>query len=64
MNKTKVELTKYGECLKSILINLPLTYTNTEIYDYVIMPNHLHAVILLQNLKDNKQSLPYIIRTF
>ena len=59
-----VALSKYGNILKAMLIDLPKSYTNTEVYDFVIMPNHLHAVILLQNTKDNKHSLPYIIRSF
>ena len=64
INKDKVKLNKYGEYLESMLIGLPKIYTNTEVYDYVIMPNHLHAVILLQNSEERKQSLDYIIGRF
>ena len=63
VDKNTVELSKYGQCLESILIGLPDVYTNTEIFEYVIMPNHLHVAILLKNSTQNKQSLPYIIRT-
>ena len=64
INENNVILNKYGECLKSILIDLPTVYKNVEVYDSIIMPNHLHVVILLQNSKENKQLLQYIIRSF
>ena len=60
--ENKVILNKYGEILEETLLSLPDVYKNIELYEYIIMPNHLHAVVLLQNTEENKQSLPYIIR--
>jgi len=55
-------LNKYGLLLEKMLINLPYTSFNIELYEYIIMPNHIHAVFLLKNTLHNKQNLPYIIR--
>ena len=60
--ENKIILNKYGEILEEVLLNLPTVYKYIELYEYMIMPNHLHAVVLLQNTTENKQSLPYIIR--
>ena len=60
--KDKVILNKYGKILEETLLSLPIAHKNIELYEYVIMPNHVHAVVLLQNTKENKQRLPYIIR--
>ena len=58
----KVLLNEQGRELEKALLSLPLVYKNIELYDYVIMPNHIHVVALLQNTAKNKQSLPYIIQ--
>ena len=60
--QNKVMLNRYGKTLEETLLSLPTVYKNIELYEYIIMPNHLHAVVLLNNTLDNKQSLPYIIR--
>ena len=58
----KVILNEHGKVLEETLLSLPIAYKNIELYEYVIMPNHLHIVVLLQNKAENKQSLQYIIR--
>jgi len=58
----KVILNKHGKILEEVLLGLPTVYKNIELYEYVIMPNHLHAAVLLNNTLENKQDLPYIIR--
>ena len=60
--KEKVILNSHGKILEEVLLSLPTAYKNIELYEYVIMPNHLHAAVLLNNTLENKQSLPYIIR--
>lgn len=55
-------LNKYGLLLESMLLDLPFTSFNIELYEYIIMPNHIHAVFLLNNTLNNQQTLPYIIR--
>lgn len=38
-------LTAYGEIVAEELLNLERRYTNIRIDKYVIMPNHIHAII-------------------
>ena len=42
------KLTPYGEIVKSIIEDLPQRF-NIEINKYVIMPNHIHLIIVIKN---------------
>ena len=45
--KAKIILTNYGRILENQLFNLEKRYDFVKIDKYVIMPNHIHAVIIL-----------------
>ena len=43
-----VELTKFGEIAKKQLMSLEERYPCIKIDQYVIMPNHIHIILILQ----------------
>jgi len=45
----KIILNEYGNIAESILLNLPKYYNNCKIWEYIIMPNHIHAIIIITN---------------
>jgi len=50
-------LTKYGKTLDEIWNNLP-NYYNVELDYYIIMPDHFHGIIIIDNSKKAKESKP------
>ncbi|OGU63486.1 MAG: hypothetical protein A2499_04690 [Stygiobacter sp. RIFOXYC12_FULL_38_8] len=43
----KVELNNKGKAVKDCLLEIKDHFTNIEMGEYVIMPNHFHAIIIL-----------------
>jgi REP element-mobilizing transposase RayT len=69
----KIILNKYGKIVKFVLLNLPKYYNNCKIWEYIIMPNHIHIIIMISpktdinNVGDDLKSsqwLSNIIRSF
>lgn len=46
------ELTAYGKIAEEQLLNLGKRYANIKIDKYVIMPNHIHIIVLIENYPD------------
>ena len=44
----EVQYTAYGQIAREQLLRLESRYPNAKIDQYVIMPNHIHAIILLE----------------
>ncbi|MFA5271769.1 MAG: transposase [Candidatus Omnitrophota bacterium] len=53
-NKT-IELSIIGGIIDKQWRNIPNQFENTNIYEYVIMPNHFHGIIIIQN-EGNKRA--------
>jgi REP element-mobilizing transposase RayT len=49
--ESKVVLTKYGKIVDEILNNLP-KYYNIELDYYIIMPDHIHLIIIIDKYLD------------
>ena len=45
----EVRLTEFGKILNEEIIALEKRYKNIRIDKYVIMPNHIHTIIIIQN---------------
>jgi putative transposase len=45
VNAGVIQLTKYGTILQRTWTNLPLHYPNIILEAFVVMPNHIHAII-------------------
>ncbi len=63
-----VLLSKYGEITEKYIENIKLRYECAHVDKYVIMPNHIHMILMLDNdvmrvsLPENK-TIPGIIRS-
>lgn len=60
----KVSLNNYGKEVKKILLGLSERYKSIEIDYYVIMPNHIHCIFILDNGTDKKISISNVIGAF
>ncbi len=71
----EMHLSPIGEIAKRCWEEIPKHFPNTEIDEYVIMPNHVHGIIIINQCRDvqlnvptrispKKGSLSVIVRTF
>ena len=59
-----VELSEYGVVVDNEIRNTPLFYTGVAIDKYIIMPNHVHMIVILQkNYGAPRASRPTTIST-
>ena len=65
-----MHLNSYGEIAASIWIHIPLLYPNVMLDEFIVMPNHLHGIIILKELENSsnrnikKPSLSEIVRRY
>ncbi|MBE6573279.1 MAG: transposase [Ruminococcaceae bacterium] len=45
----KIRLTKIGEITEKHILNIEKTYSSVKVKNYVIMPNHIHLLLLIDN---------------
>ena len=43
-------LNKYGEIVEKYWININKVYSNVSIWTFIIMPNHLHGILMIDDL--------------
>ncbi|NWG27070.1 MAG: transposase [Ignavibacteriaceae bacterium] len=55
-------LTEFGKIVEDILIDLP-KYYNIEIDSYIIMPDHIHIIIVVDNDPNREKNIPTKIKT-
>ena len=61
----KVELNEYGKIIEKYLLILPEKFRVCSIDYYIIMPNHIHFILVLDNSKtEMKFSVSDIVRFF
>ena len=49
--ESKVKLNKAGKIIEKVWMNLPKQFTNVKLDELVIMPDHFHGIIILENMK-------------
>ena len=49
--KEKMNLNIYGEIVNQCWYELPMHYLNCSLDSFVIMPNHVHGIIVIDNEK-------------
>ena len=69
-----VNLTKYGEIVRSAWLDLPNRFAGLVLDEYIIMPNHLHGILCFVGAglarpssatkPANELSLPNVLRVF
>ena len=61
----KSVLNELGEGVKQILEELPLKYPEMVLGEHVIMPNHVHAIIIIRHKPTNKENhLGFLVGRF
>ena len=55
IKNTKMILNEFGEIVKKCWLALPNHYKNCVLDEFIIMPNHLHGIIAIENInpRDN-----------
>jgi REP element-mobilizing transposase RayT len=59
-----VELTPIGEIAKACWSEIPLHYSEVNIYAFVVMPNHIHGLLRLSPCAENPPQSEIIRRKF
>lgn len=52
----EIEVSKIGETIKNELMQLKDRYNSIKIDKYIVMPNHVHAIIVIENQTGQEQS--------
>lgn len=52
LNENNIELTKEGKVSKENINKMEEIYNNIVIDEYIIMPNHIHILLLIMNKKE------------
>ena len=53
---SEIELSMIGQIIKNELLQLETRYNTIKIDKYVIMPNHIHAIFIVENTNRQEQS--------
>jgi len=70
---SEIKLNQFGEIVRQTWFDLPNHYTNIELDEFCIMPNHVHGIIMLTNvgnptadaaIQTNNIPLSEVIRAF
>ena len=54
--KNKIQLSKIGKIIDNQWNNIPNQYGNIELDEYIIMPNHIHGILIINNINYNKRT--------
>ena len=54
-----LDRSEYGEIAENDLLNMQQHFPNIKIDKYVIIPNHIHAIILIDNDYKTERSRPF-----
>ena len=57
-NLQDITLSSFGKIMQTAIENIPSIYPNVSVDQYVIMPNHVHTILVLS---DAQTSVPVII---
>lgn len=45
----KIRLSKIGEIISHVWMEIPQHFHNIELDEFVIMPNHIHGIVIIHN---------------
>jgi REP element-mobilizing transposase RayT len=58
--KEEMKLSQMGAIAQQCLIETPKHFPNVELDEYVVMPNHVHAIIVITDRRDLIYQIPQI----
>ncbi|MCL1857768.1 MAG: hypothetical protein FWF92_00865 [Oscillospiraceae bacterium] len=53
INRPQIQLSEYGAIVDESIKKIPIHYPQIEIDKYVIMPNHIHIILFINNDNNN-----------
>lgn len=53
-------LSKYGQIVENVILDIPNHYKNIFVDKYVIMPNHIHLILFIKNDEGRAMHAPTI----
>ena len=56
------ELTAWGKCVEHAILRIPECYPDVRLEKYVIMPNHIHLLLMIDTLHGRPRVAPTISR--
>lgn len=54
----QIKLNNFGKIIQKEWINLKDRYSNVQLDEYIIMPNHFHGIIVLDQFNEKGRSKP------
>ncbi len=57
-----VRLTKWGQYVEQAILRIPKSYQDIRLEKYVIMPNHIHLLLLIDTLHGRPRVAPTVSR--
>ena len=54
-------LSAFGEAAKREILSLPERYPYVEMANYVVMPNHLHLLLVIRETETTRLSVPQLV---
>jgi putative transposase len=65
-SKSVIQLSDYGQIVYNCWFDLPNHYSNIILDEFVVMPDHVHGIIIIQNHSDRKtkHGLSEFVRAF
>lgn len=57
-----IELTREGKIVKQYIENIEQIYKNTAVDEYIIMPNHIHMILIIND--KNKVTISRVIKQY
>ena len=60
----KIVLNKYGEIVEKCWLDIPKHFNNVELDEFVIMPNHVHGIVVIVGARSSRPILGQIIGYF
>ena len=64
INSGEMQLNVIGQIVLAIWEKIPYHFLNVELDESILMPDHLHGIIVITELDENTSSLPTIIQNF
>ena len=58
--KEEMKLSQMGAIAQQCLIETPKHFPNVDLDEYVVMPNHVHAIIVITDRRDLNHQIPQI----
>lgn len=56
------QLTQWGRCVENAILRIPQCYSDVRLEKYVIMPNHIYLLLMIDTLPGRSKIAPYGIK--